>query len=142
MNQAKRTRKWLLAYQLKFNGETYKAIAEQTGIAVPTLEKNLGFSGKRYGDYSEWCDEQIKYIKKEAIQRNSKRINEAMTVYEVALTMVTKRPDVALRAAGDIIRRAGLEPPKRIQVDDPQDKSEEIAKYFEQEEEKKDNGNE
>ena len=138
----KRTRKWLLAYQLKFEGQTYRAISEQTAIAIPTLEKNLSFSGKRYTDYSEWCEEQIKFIKKEAQQRNAKRVNEAMTVYEVALTMVQKRPDVALRAASDVIRRAGLEPPKRIQVDDPQDKSEEIAKYFEQEEEKKDNGNE
>lgn len=131
----------LKAFQMKFDGVLYKEIANAIHCSVYNVDRLFCKNGPWYEHYRHWEEERCKDIEYEARVRIKKRINEAMTVQEILLTMLKSNPREAAKAARDILDRAGLKAPEKIEVTDPEDKAEKITQWFEKkkDQEKKEN---
>ncbi len=118
------------SFQMKFDGETYKTIAEETGYSESYLGKVFRKEGAWKEHYDWWEDQLVKDIERDGRIRIKKRIAEALTVQETMLLMVKTNPKEASRAARDLLDRAGLKAPEKIELTDADDKAEKMAKWF------------
>lgn len=123
--------KRLKAFELKFDGETYQVISQQTGWSESWLRQVFMKEGKWRAQYDDWEDKRIEEIEAEGRKRIKKRISESLTVLEHNLTIVANNPREAARAARDLLDRAGLKAPEKIEITDPDDKAEKIMKALE-----------
>lgn len=124
-------RKKQKVFDLKFDGETYQKICDETGYSVGHLRKMLMKNGKWRAHYDWWEGQRLDEIEREGRQRIKKRISEALTVMEHNLTIVATNPREAGRAARDILDRAGLKAPEKIEITDADDKAEKMLKVLE-----------
>lgn len=131
-----------IAFEMKFDGDTYQNISEKTGYSHSWIKKCFSREGKWYDHYTHWEQERIDEIEREGRARIKKRISEAITVQETMLTMLNSHPKEAARAARDLLDRAGLKAPEKIEVSDPEDHAERITEYFENKKKLKEKTNE
>lgn len=129
--KVKRTRKKLTAYEMLFEGRTYKELSEVTGWDEGYLKNCLGPSGKWYPDYMLWANDKADAIEREVRLRLKKRLNESMTVLEHALTLVKTDPRTAVKAANSILDRGGLKAPEKVEITNPYDQAEKLAQWIE-----------
>lgn len=134
--------KKLLAFEMKFDGDTYQNIAEKTGYSQAYLGKCFKREGKWRAHYDDYEAKRVDEIEKEGRIRIKKRIAEALTVQETLLTMIKTNPREAGKAARDLLDRGGLKAPEKIEVTDPDDHAEKITKWFENKAKTSDNKNE
>ena len=117
-----RTKRKLLVYEMKFNGNTYSEISAATGYTLGTLRHCMQPGmGKWYKDFRVWVDEQRKILEDEARDRIRKNIDDSLTVLLKAVADFKNRPVLAVAAAKDILDRAGLKEPDKILVENPPD---------------------
>ena len=128
----RRNKRKLNAYEMLFEGRTYKEIAEATGWSEGHLRNYLGPSGKWYGDYMLWANDKADAIEKEVRLRIKKRTNEAMTVLEYALTITKSDPRTAVKAANSILDRGGFKAPEKVEISNPYDQAERLANWIEE----------
>ena len=120
-----------IAFQMKFDGETYQKISEATNLSSNYIAK-VFYKGGAWREHYDWWEEiEVKEIERVGRLRIKKRIAEALTVQETMLVMVKSNPKEAARAARDLLDRAGLKAPEKIEVTDADDKAEKMAKWFE-----------
>lgn len=131
-----------MAFELKFDGETYQNISQKTGYSESWIKKCFAREGKWYDHYEHWEAGRIADIEKEGRARIKKRIAEALTVQETMLTLIRTNPKEAARAARDLLDRAGLKAPEKIEVSDPEDHAERITEWFENRKQNNDNKDE
>lgn len=118
-------------FELKFEGETYKKIAEETGYSEHYLKKCFKHEGKWRQHYDYWEEQRLEDIEQDGRKRIKKRIAESLTVQETLLTLVGTNPREAGKAARDLLDRAGLKAPEKIEITDPDDKAEKVMKAME-----------
>lgn len=117
-----RTKRKLLVYEMKFNGNTYSEISAATGYSLHTVGNCMQpGTGKWYKDFRDWVDEQRKILEEEARDRIRKNIDGSLAVLLRAVTEFEKRPTLAVAAARDILDRAGLKEPDKILLENPSD---------------------
>lgn len=136
------TGKKLMVFEMKFDGETYQNISAKSGYSELYLRKVFKREGKWREHYDHWEQERITDIEKEGRARIKKRIAEALTVQETMLTLIRTNPKEAARAARDLLDRAGLKAPEKIEVSDPEDHAERITEWFENRKQNNDNKDE
>lgn len=118
------------AFNLRLQGYTYTQIASETGWSELSLRKYFSPKGKWYEAYEVWAKREIQMIQREVRQRMAKRTLEAISVLEYSLTLIHTKPMIALRAASEILDRAGIIA-SRDQLDNNHDLSESIATWLE-----------
>ena len=138
----KRNRKRLAIYEMMFEGKTFAEISTASGYNNSYLRTKLGPGGKWYPDYMQWANDVAEIVEKETRLRMRKRLNEAMTVLEVALTLVKSDPRTAVKAANSILDRGGLKAPEKIEVTNPYDQAERLARWIEEKNKPKQPNNE
>lgn len=124
------TGKKAVVFQMKFDGEIYKVISEKTGYSEGYIKRVFSKGGAWKEHYDWWEELLIKDIERDGRIRIKKRIAEALTVQETMLLMVKSNPKEASRAARDLLDRAGLKAPEKIELTDADDKAEKMAKWF------------
>lgn len=127
-----RTKRKLLVYEMKFNGNTYKEISAVTGYTHFTIANCMQpGTGKWYKDFRVWVDEQRKLLEEEARDRIRKNVDNSLAVLLKAVAEFDKRPTLAVAAARDILDRAGITEPEHLVVDNPpDDKMEQIHNWL------------
>lgn len=120
-----------VVFQMKFDGEIYKVIAEKTGYSEAYIHKVFSKGGLWKEHYDWWEDQLVKDIERDGRIRIKKCIVEALIVQETMLSMLNRNPKEAARAARDLLDRAGLKAPEKIELTDADDKAEKMAKWFE-----------
>lgn len=123
--------KKLLAFELKFDRVNYKEIAEKTGYTENYIHRAFRTTGSWIEHYSWWREQRVNEIEKDGRLRIKQRIEEALTVQETMLTLIKSNPKEAARAARDLLDRAGLKAPEKVEVTSPIDQAEAITKWFE-----------
>lgn len=124
------TNKRAKAFNLRLQGYTYTQIASETGWSELSLRKYFSSKGKWYEAYEAWAKKEIQMIQREVRQRMAKRTLEAISVLEYSLTLIHTKPMIALRAASEILDRAGIIA-SRDHLDNNHDLSESIATWLE-----------
>jgi hypothetical protein len=125
------TGRMLKAFTMKFDGQSYKEISIEIHWTEGHIRNLFSKGGRWHDHFKAWEEERIKEIEAEGRARIKKRITEAMTVQETVLTMVKSNPREAARAARDLLDRAGLKAPEKIEVSDPADQADAIMKWIE-----------
>lgn len=123
----------LKAFEMKFKGHTYQQIHNETGYTVKTLETYFWNQGRWYDQYQSWRAYQIEIIQErfadmfiaQATDANQQVVNIAKGVL-VSKTLnqdgtekvkeIPLKGDVVLRAAQDIMDRAGFKAPEKLEV--------------------------
>lgn len=119
-----------VAFQMKFDGETHKTIAEATSYSENYINNVFRKDGVWREHYNWWEDQLVKEIERDGRIRIKKCIVEALIVQETMLAMLNRNPKEAARAARDLLDRAGLKAPEKIELTDADDKAEKMAKWF------------
>lgn len=135
--QVKNQRK-LLAFELKFKGNTYEQIEAATGYSVKYLENKFYKNGLWYEEYQSWRAYQLELIQErftdmfiaQATQANQQVVNIASGVLSrpikdaegnVTMIPVPLTGKTILSAAKDILDRAGFRPAEKVEVKNPED---------------------
>ncbi len=128
----RRTKRRLLIYEAVFEGQTFHQISELQGVGYnySYLREVLGPSGKWYPDYMLWANDKTDIMEREARMRVRKRLSEAMTVLEYALTAVKTDLRTAVKAANSILDRGGMKAPEKVEFTSPYDHIAEVAKWI------------
>lgn len=129
----RRTARRIRIYLYRYEGKTYAEISRMDGIGYSAghLENVLGPSGKWYQDYMLWANEMADVSEKEARLRVRKRLEQALTVLEIALTKHDSDLRTAVKAANSILDRGGLKAPEKILFENPYDQAERLAQWIE-----------
>lgn len=144
----------LLAFTMRFDGHSYKEIEQETGYTVYTLEAYFYKGGRWYEEYQTWAQARVADINDQVGRMFSAQALEAMqqitnisrgycTVMIVGADgtkqriPITVKDSVILTAAQDILNRAGFKPTEKVEVDTPEDKAEQITRWFEEQAKKK-----
>lgn len=137
----------LKCFWLKFKGHSYAQISEATGYAVRTLEINFWKQGKWYQDYIAWRKYQVEELNDQinnmflaqSLEAQQQITNIAKGVLYVSIpgpdgkqTLVPLglKGDTVLRAAQDILDRAGFKPKEKVEVTDPDDHADKLFDWF------------
>jgi len=121
------------AFLLKYDGKTHKEISELLdGRWKPgTLDVYFTKGRKWHDAYVEFESEQSRLIVESArtvLKRNAKNAAE---IQVILLGLVKQDPNVAQKAAKDILDRAGLKPVDVI-ITPPESKANEITNWFQE----------
>lgn len=99
--------KKLLAFRLRLQGYSYKTIAEKTGWSEFTLRKYFSRKGKWFHEYKQWSTTELEQIHDDM---HTMLVSQAMSAAKkIAGMLESDKPSIALRAAQDILDRAGFQ---------------------------------
>ena len=138
----------LTAFEMRFKGHNYEEISTVTKFTVYTLQSYFYKNGDWYDEYQEWSkariddinDRMTKMFVAQAVEANQMIVNLAHGHCTVQVTgpdgkkhrvPMDIKDSTVLRAAQDILDRAGYKTVDKVEVLDPNSKAEEIAKWFE-----------
>lgn len=145
----KNTRK-LLAFEMKFAGNTYAQIEEKTQYKVQTLQAYFLRGGRWYEDYQSWRKYQLELIEErfadmftaQATAANQQIVNIAKGLLQVKIgtdkegkpivAPIPLKGDVVLRANQDILDRAGFKPAEKVKVEDSESVAKKIFERYKQ----------
>ena len=100
------TKRKLTAFQMKLEGASHSEIATATKYSEYTLRKYFAKGGRWHNDFKKWKETELPLIQKTARDILSAHAIEAMQ--NMVNAMNSDNPSVALRAAQDILDRAGF----------------------------------
>jgi len=126
----------LMAFQMKFRGSTYEQISQATGYSVQYLENVFWRGGKWSDEYISWRTYQLEIINErfldmfiaQATDANQQIVNIARGVLTIrklnpdgteAIKEVPLKGSEVLKAAQDILDRAGFKAPEKLEVKTP-----------------------
>lgn len=123
----------LKAFTLRFNGHTYEQIAKETELGITYLQHNFAKAGRWYEEYKEWAKARTEDINNqlstmftgqalEAMQQiiniSKGYLSRTMEVGGEKVTVPVELKDsTILKAAADVLDRAGFKPPEHITVE-------------------------
>lgn len=126
----------LMAFQMKFRGSTYDQISQITKYTVQYLESVFWRGGKWFEEYTSWRTYQLEIINErfvdmfiaQATDANQQIVNIArgtLTVKKILpdgqemIKEVPLKGAEVLKAAQDILDRAGFKAPEKLEVKTP-----------------------
>lgn len=138
----------LLAFDMRFKGHNYAEISAATKFTVYTLQSYFYKNGDWYEEYQSWSkdriddinDQMTKMFVAQAVEANQMIVNLAHGYCTIQVegpdgkkhrVPMDVKDSTTLRAAQDILDRAGYKTVDKVEVLDPNSKAEEIAKWFE-----------
>lgn len=125
--------KRLLAFKLRLQGYRYKTIAEATGLSEFTLRRYFSPKGRWFQEYQRWSSAELELIKQDMHTMVLSQAIDAFKVIVNTLHMAPTRPNLALRAAQDILDRAGFQKHNQgfLKLGNSEDYAEDIMKTLE-----------
>jgi len=116
----------LACFNLKFQGLTYLQMVDHPDVnhyySATTLESYFAKNGEWYDEFSEWCAKKIVDIE-DSVRKMLTA--QAQTMAQMLITIGsgnTKRYSITtLKAAQDVLDRAGFQVTKRVELDTPAD---------------------
>lgn len=126
----KNTKK-LLAFKLRLQGYSYKQIANLTGWSEFTLRRYFSPKGQWFHEYKQWSSIELNQIKEDM---HTIILSQAIDAAKIIGNMLTSpKPNLALRAAQDILDRAGFQKHNRgfMRSESADDYAEDIMKTME-----------
>lgn len=132
-NYTGKEEKILLAFTLRFKGHTYIQIAQETGYNEHYLENQFCKGGGWHEQYKDWCKARTEDINQQVSTMFTAQALEAMQQIiniskgylvgsmqqgdSVIPVPIEVKDSTVLKAAADVLDRAGFKPPEHITVE-------------------------